>query len=126
MRANYFDNQRRAPKFLLYFLQPNLIMNQEPQSPAPSRLDDPQFRELVRRKSSLSLTLTALVFLVYFGFIFLMAFAPDVLAVRVGATTLGIPVGIGIIVFAWILTGVYVRWANGAYDSMIARVRKSK
>ena len=101
-------------------------MNQESQPSSKSRLDDPQFRDLVRRKSSLSNTLTLLVFIAYFGFIFLMAFAPEVLAARVGATTLGIPVGIGIIVFAWILTGVYVRWANGAYDSMIARVRKSK
>ena len=98
-------------------------MNLEPEKSA-SRLDDPQFRDLVRRKSSLSLTLTILVFVVYFGFIGLMAFAPDVLAARAGAATLGIPIGIGIIVFAWILTGVYVRWANGAYDAMIARVRK--
>lgn len=101
-------------------------MNQEPQPSSKSRLDDPQFRDLVRRKSSLSLTLTALIFIVYFGFIFLLAFAPEVLAARVGATTLGIPIGIGIIIFAWILTGIYVRWANGAYDSMIARVRGNK
>ena len=105
-------------------------MNNEPNSapkpPTPSRLDDPQFRELVRRKSSLSLTLTALIFVAYFGYMALMAFAPETLSAPFGATTLGIPIGIGIIIFAWILTGVYVKWANGAYDTMIARVRKSK
>ena len=96
-------------------------MNIEPK-PA-SRLDDPQFRDLVRRKQKLSLTLTVIVFVVYFGFMGLMALAPEVLAAPFGAASLGIPVGIGIIIFAWILTGVYVRWANGAYDAMVARVR---
>ncbi len=99
-------------------------MNNEPQ-PA-SRLDDPQFRDLVRRKQKLSLTLTAIIFVVYFGFMGLMALAPDVLAAPTGAATLGIPLGIGIIIFAWMLTGVYVRWANGAYDAMVARVRGEK
>ena len=99
-------------------------MNNRPQR--GSRLDDPQFRDLVRRKQKLSLTLTLLIFVVYFGYMALMAFAPEMLSARVGATTLGIPVGIGIIIFAWITTGVYVQWANGAYDAMVARVRADK
>ena len=99
-------------------------MNNQPQS--GSRLDDPQFRDLVRRKQKLSLALTLIIFVAYFGFMGLIAFAPETLATRVGAATLGIPVGIGIIVFAWILTGIYVRWANGAYDAMVARVRGEK
>ena len=97
-----------------------------PESAPRSRLDDPQFRALVRRKQQLSLTLTALIFAAYFGYMALMALAPDSLSAPVGAATLGIPVGIGIIIFAWILTGVYVRWANGAYDTMVARARKNR
>ncbi len=27
------------------------------------------------------------------------------------------------IVFAWLLTGAYIRWANGVYDPEIARLR---
>ena len=101
-------------------------MDIEPRSPAASRLDDPQFRDLVRRKQKLSLALTAIIFVAYFGYMILMAFASDALAAPFGAATLGIPVGIGIIVFAWVLTGIYVRWANGAYDAMVARVRAAK
>ena len=97
-----------------------------PESQPASRLDDPQFRDLVRRKQKLSMTLTLVVFVVYFGYMGLMALAPETLAAPTGAATLGIPVGIGIIIFAWILTGVYVKWANGAYDAMVARVRKAK
>ena len=98
-------------------------MDIEPRSASASRLDDPQFRDLVRRKQKLSLALTLIVFVAYFGYMGLMALAPDALSAPVGAATLGIPVGIGIIIFAWILTGVYVQWANGAYDAMVARVR---
>ena len=103
-------------------------MNIEPKPNArpASRLDDPQFRDLVRRKRTLSLVLTLLIFVAYFGFMALMALAPGALAAPVGAATLGIPIGIGIIVFAWLLTGVYVKWANGAYDAMVARVRGEK
>ena len=99
-------------------------MNNEPKT--ASRLDDPQFRDLVNRKQKLSLSLTLILFVAYFGYMGVMALAPEILAAPVGAATLGIPVGIGLIIFAWILTGVYVKWANGAYDSMVARVRGEK
>ena len=101
-------------------------MDNAPRPSAASRLDDPQFRDLVNRKQKLSLTLTLLVFVAYFGYMGLMAFDSEALSAPVGAATLGIPIGIGIIIFAWILTGVYVKWANGAYDAMVARVRADK
>lgn len=84
---------------------------------------DPELVALVRRKAALSRALTLVMFLTYFGFVCLLAFAPSVLSVRVGAATLGIPIGIGLIVLAWILTGIYVRWANGAYDAAVARLK---
>jgi len=87
---------------------------------------DPQFQELVRAKGRLSSVLSILMFAAYFGFVGLLAFAPQVLSSRIGSATFGIPLGIGVIVFAWILTGIYVKWANGAYDSMVARVKASQ
>ena len=98
----------------------------ENQPPPPLRSDDPEFRSLVRTKSTLSIVLSILLLTVYFGFIGLMAFAPDVLRGYVGSATLGIPFGIGVIVLAWVLTGIYVRWANGAYDTMVARVKSKR
>lgn len=84
---------------------------------------DPELLALTRKKAALSRTLTFIMFGAYFGFVFLLAFAPGVLSARVGAASLGIPFAIGLIVLAWVLTGVYVRWANGAYDSVIARLK---
>jgi uncharacterized membrane protein (DUF485 family) len=103
---------------------PQIIM--ENKSSQPLRSDDPEFRDLVRRKNSLSIVLSLLIFGIYFGFIGLMAFAPQVLSTYVGSATLGIPVGIGVIFIAWVLTGIYVRWANGAYDAMVARVKSKR
>ena len=86
-------------------------------------LCDPEFADLARRKNALSLALTAAILLVYFGFVALLAFAPEILSARIGAVTLGIPIGIGVIIFAWILTGIYVRWANNDYDTRVAALK---
>jgi len=90
-----------------------------PNLPAP----DPELVALSRKKAALSRLLSFVMLGAYFGFVFLLAFAPDVLSAHVSEATLGIPIGIGIIALAWILTGLYVRWANGAYDAAVARVK---
>jgi uncharacterized membrane protein (DUF485 family) len=87
-------------------------------------LNDPDFKELMRQKNLISTILTIVMLVVYLGFIVLLAFAPQVLATKVGrGASLGIPLGIGVIIIAWILTGVYVRWANTRYDALVAAVR---
>ena len=83
-----------------------------------------EFRHLVARRWRVSLLLTACLFVLYYGYILLIATDKALLSTRVGeVTTLGIPVGAAVIVGAWILTGVYVLWANRAYDSEVARLR---
>jgi uncharacterized membrane protein (DUF485 family) len=87
-------------------------------------LQDPDFQDLMRQKNSISAVLTVVMLVVYLGFVLLLAFAPAVLAVPWSrGVTRGIPLGIGIIVLAWILTGIYVRWANSRYDAMVGRLR---
>jgi len=95
------------------------------QLPQNLPLPDPELVALTRKKAALSRLLSFIMLGVYFGFVFLLAFAPDVLSAHVGQATLGIPLGIGIIALAWILTGLYVRWANGAYDSAVARLKSN-
>lgn len=85
---------------------------------------DPEFQSLVRRKKAISTWLTTLILVVFFGFTGLLAWNPGVLAAPVGQATLGIPVGIGLIIFAWILTGIYVRWANTQYDGLIKHLKE--
>ncbi|PAX06728.1 DUF485 domain-containing protein [Sphingomonas lenta] len=80
--------------------------------------DDPRYRRLVRRRSRLGWTLTALMLVAYFGFILLVAFAKPLLArpLAGGATSVGIPIGLGVILLAIALTGVYVRRVNREFD----------
>ena len=72
-----------------------------------------------------SLVLTALLFLMYYGFILLIAADKAFLSRRIGdVTTLGIPLAAAVILGAWLLTGIYVIWANRVYDSDVARLRQ--
>lgn len=88
-------------------------------------LDAPEFRRLVARRWRVSLALTALLFVLYYGYILLIAFDRELLSRRIGpATTLGIPLGAAVIAGAWILTALYVVWANRRYDADVARLRQ--
>jgi uncharacterized membrane protein (DUF485 family) len=88
-------------------------------------LQDPEFVEMARRKNAVSLALTIAMMVIYFGFIALLAWGKELLGRSLGGgITLGIPIGIGVIIAAWLLTGVYVRWANSGYDDMVARIKK--
>lgn len=83
-----------------------------------------EFHRLVRRRWRVSLVLSAALFLLYYGFIVLVAANKPLLATKVGAaTTLGILLGAGVIVGAWVLTAAYVVWANRRWDGEVARLR---
>lgn len=84
------------------------------------------FASLVRRRWSVSLSLTALMLTVYYGFIAVLAFRSDLLATTfVGQLPVGLPVGLGVILTSWLLTGIYVRWANDDYDVAVARLKET-
>lgn len=87
-------------------------------------LRDPEFLDLVARKNRISLILTILTLAVYYGFIFLIAFNKEFFGRKITSRiTIGIPIGIGVILLAWVFTGIYVRWANRRYDGMVESVR---
>jgi uncharacterized membrane protein (DUF485 family) len=88
-------------------------------------LQSPDFKQLVRGKWIVSVILTLLLFLLYYGYILLVAVDKPFLARKIGdTTTLGIPLGVGVIVFAWVLTGAYVLWANGTHDAAVRKLRQ--
>lgn len=84
----------------------------------------PRYRQLVRERSRFSWALTATILVIFFGYILLIAFAPDLLARPIGggATTLGIPLGIGVILSGIVLTGIYVHRANSRFDPLIRQI----
>jgi uncharacterized membrane protein (DUF485 family) len=82
---------------------------------------------LARAQWRLALALTGAMMAVYFGFTLLVAWAKPLLARQiVPGLSLGILLGALVIVTAWGLIWVYVRWANGHYDATVASLRGEK
>jgi len=88
-------------------------------------LNDIDFKKLRVHKSFITIVLTILTLIVYYGFISLIAFNKPFLASKITQTiTIGIPIGIGVIVLSWVFTGIYVWWANKKYDHMVNKVKE--
>lgn len=86
----------------------------------------PNYRELVRKRSLLSWTLSLAVAVVYYAYILLIAFRKDLLAARIGGgvSTWGIPIGLFVVVFTVSVTGFYVLRANLTYDELTVRIKR--
>jgi uncharacterized membrane protein (DUF485 family) len=62
---------------------------------------------------------------IYFGFIGLIAWNKPLLGtLLVPGLSLGIALGALVIVSCWVLTWIYVRWANEKYDPELERLRQ--
>ena len=93
--------------------------------PLVARIEaNPKYHELRRKRNLFGWSLTALMVAVYYGYIALIAFNKPFLAQPIGAgvISLGIPIGLGVIIFTVVITGIYVRRANGEYDRLTAEI----
>ncbi|MBS0392479.1 MAG: DUF485 domain-containing protein [Proteobacteria bacterium] len=86
----------------------------------------PKYQELRARRNPLGTVLTILMLVVYFGYIGLIAFDKPFLAKPIGAgvTSLGIPIGLGVILFTIAITVYYVRIANNKFDALTEEIMK--
>jgi uncharacterized membrane protein (DUF485 family) len=87
----------------------------------------PRYQELKAKRTSFGWWLTAAMLAVYYGFILLVAFDKPLLASRIGAgvTTLGMPIGLGVIVFTVVITAFYVRRANSEFDALSEEINRA-
>lgn len=82
---------------------------------------NPKFQELCAKRSSFAWTLAAIMLIAYYSFVAVIAFAPSTLGTPVSegsVTTVGIYVGLALIILSFALTGVYVQKANGEFDAL--------
>ena len=88
--------------------------------------NDPAYQNFIRTRSRYSWIMTGIMLVLYFGYIYLVAFNKTFLAQPIGegVTTLSIPVGIGLIVFTVVLTSIYVRRSNREFDAMAEEILK--
>ncbi|MEZ5612566.1 MAG: DUF485 domain-containing protein [Rhodocyclaceae bacterium] len=87
---------------------------------------NPKYQRLVATRSSFGWLLTAIMMVVYYGYIGIIAFDKELLAKPLGSgvMTLGIPVGLGVILFTIVITGIYVRRANTEFDALTQEIIK--
>jgi len=86
---------------------------------------NPKFLEFVAMRNRYSIIMSALGFVAYYGFILLVAFNKEFLARKIGVgmtTSIGVPIGVGVIVFTVILTWIYVRRANSEFDETVQAI----
>ena len=82
---------------------------------------NPKFLKMVSIRNNYSIIMSILMMVVYFGYILLIAFNKPFLATKVSAgsvMSVGIPMGLGVLVFTIIITAIYVRRANTEFDAM--------
>ncbi len=88
---------------------------------------NPKYHELVSKRSRFAWTLAAAMLVIYYGFILIIAFDKAFLAQPLwtgSVTTVGIPVGIGVILSAFVLTGIYVFRANAEFDRLTNEIKE--
>lgn len=86
---------------------------------------NPKFVALVQTRGAFSWALAIIMLAIYCAFILVIGFKKDLFATPLGDGTVitwGIPVGVGIILAAFVLTGIYVRRANTEFDQLITEI----
>jgi uncharacterized membrane protein (DUF485 family) len=84
-----------------------------------------RFRALMKKRWSVSIILTTLLFIIYYGYILLCGYGKGFLGLKVGVyTNYGIILGVLVIVLSWALTFIYVIWANNVYDKEVDAIKK--
>lgn len=82
---------------------------------------NPKFLEFVAMRSRYSIIMAIVSAAAYYGFILLVAYNKEFLAQKIGegyTMSLGVPIGVGVILFTIVLTWIYVRRANTEFDAI--------
>jgi uncharacterized membrane protein (DUF485 family) len=88
---------------------------------------DPALEAVAAARWRMAVSLTVAMMVIYFGFILLVAFNKPLLGTLVAdGLSLGVLLGALVILAAWLLTWIYVRWANAHYDAAIRGLRPGR
>jgi uncharacterized membrane protein (DUF485 family) len=94
--------------------------------PTPDFDVDSALEALAARRRRVAIALTSAMLVVYFGFILLIAFAKGFLGNRIAeGLSVGITLGVAVILTTWVLTWAYVRWANRVYEPAADELRRT-
>lgn len=85
----------------------------------------PKFNELVTKRSRFAWRLASVMLVIYYSFILVIAFSPTTLSTTLfgGVSTIGIPIGVFIILLCFLLTGIYTFRANSEFDTLTNEIK---
>lgn len=89
--------------------------------------NNPKFQQLVARRGRFAWIMSFIVLGMFYGFVLLVAFKPELLGRPVTAgsmVTIGVAFEFFMFVFFWVLTAVYVRKANSEFDELTQEIVK--
>jgi uncharacterized membrane protein (DUF485 family) len=89
--------------------------------------NEPKYQALVSKRSRFAWILSIIMLVIYYTFIMVIAFSPQTFAIKIAegsVITIGIPIGILIIISAFVLTGIYVWRANGEFDNLTYQIKE--
>src|SRR5215204_1236015 len=89
-------------------------------------LSNINFQALVRERSSFGWTLTIIMLVIYFGFIVLVAYGKGFMGTKIGGgvTSIGMIIGLLVILSAVVLTGIYTQRVNINYDEITEKLKR--
>ena len=85
-----------------------------------------EYKQLIAIRSKAKWSLALLMLVVYYGFVLVIAFKPEIFAIKIGDghTSLGIAVGFGVILFSFLIPGVYVQKANKVLEPLTEKLHE--
>ena len=89
---------------------------------------NPDYQKLIKTRTGFAIKMTISMLVVYFSFILTIAFNPSLLGTPISSdsvTSIGIPIGVIIIIFAFVLTGIYTKRANSEFDDLTNKIKKA-
>lgn len=88
-------------------------------------LNSERFKALIRKRWTFSFIMLVILFVIYYGYVFIIALNKDFVSQKMGEyVTVGIYMSAGVIISAWLLTVIYVIWANKVYDKEVEELKK--
>jgi uncharacterized membrane protein (DUF485 family) len=92
---------------------------------AHEMLETKEFKHLVKKRWTVSMILLGTLFIIYYGFIILIATNKPFITKKIGVvTTIGIPIAVLVIIVSWLLTLIYVNYSNKKYDPEVENLKK--
>jgi len=88
--------------------------------------NDPDYKKLVSNRTSFAWILSIIMLVVYYAYILIIAFSKETFHQPVSEgslMTVGVPVGVAIIIFSFVMTGIYVKRANSEFDELTNKIK---